>query len=83
MEKYDKDDNDDDDDEYDAFYEEQEMFLMPLFIEENSIETGSRFKCKLDNKVFNDIKLMEHFDQEHKAEFKKWVKKSKKDKIIS
>ena len=50
---------------------------MPLFIGENSTESGSKFKCKFDNKVFNDIKLMKHFDQEHKEEFKKWMKKKR------
>jgi len=71
-----KEESDDSDDGFD----EQEMFLMPLFVDEHSTEAaGNKFKCKFDKKIFTDIKLIEHFDAEHKDEFKKWVDKVSKE----
>jgi curved DNA-binding protein CbpA len=64
------DDDDDDDD-----FEGQDIFLMPMFMEENIVEAGNKFKCKFDNKVLTEMKLMEHFDKDHKKEFKDWLKK--------
>jgi len=65
-------DSDDDDD----LFEGQEMFMMPMFIEASSTEiSNGKFKCKFDKQSFSDQKLMEHFDKEHKDEFKKWMNK--------
>jgi len=61
----------DDDDVFDG----QTIFLFPMFMDENTTEVGKKYKCKFDNKVFkNDDDLFEHFNDNHKKEFKAYLK---------
>ena len=60
----------------------ESAFMMPVFMEENIKATdckeltynpAKKFKCKLDNEVLKESNLMEHFNTNHKQDFKKWL----------
>lgn len=54
----------------------EDLFMFPIFMDENTVEVGKKYKCKYDNKVFkNDDELFDHFDKLHKKDFKTWMKK--------
>jgi len=69
-------DDDNDDDEDMGGFGMENVFLFPMFMDEKTVEIGKKTKCKIDNKVFkNDEDLFEHFNKDHKNEFKVWMQK--------
>ncbi|CAD8049698.1 unnamed protein product [Paramecium sonneborni] len=75
----DNDDNDDNDlqsDSDDDLTHQENLFMMPMFIEQNIKETDSnKFKCKFDGQILKEHTLVQHFEKNHKKEFEAWSKK--------